>query len=322
MSFKDIKGQDRPIQILKGYLKSQALRGAYLFIGQEGVGKHLVAVNFAKAINCLEAKVDACDRCPSCLKIDKNQHPDVHLIGLFDSDNIKIEAIRELKRNINFKAYEARKKVFIINDAHNLSEEAQGAILKILEEPPGDSLIILISAKPALLFKTTISRCKIIKFCSLKRSELKEVFTKDYHLQDNPAHFLAYFAEGRIGKALRLKDTGILEEKNRIIDEFAIQSEPSLGGNLSRQDRDNVRSWLNILAAWFRDIYLIKAGMNSSSELINLDRKEELLESGGRYTLFELDAILKSISDSLLYLEQNVNIKLLLSNLRAELHRK
>jgi DNA polymerase-3 subunit delta' len=319
MSFGDIKGQERSTQIIKGYLQSSALRGAYLFIGEEGIGKYLVARTLAKAINCLNRQDDSCDNCASCLKIEKRGHPDIHYIELTDSDNIKIEAIRSIKKDISLKPYEAKSKVFIINDAHNLTAEAAGALLKILEEPPKNNLIILVSSKPALLFKTIISRCKIIRFYPLKRPELKQILTKDYSLDDNLAHFLAYFSEGRIGKALKLKDADILKEKNRIIDEFTISRRPNLE-SLSTQDRDTVRSLLNILASWFRDMYLVKIGI-SHSELINLDRRMDLLRIINRYTMFNLDDTLKSISDSLLYLEQNVNIKLLLSNLKAGLWR-
>jgi len=319
MSFEDIKGQERAIRIIKGYLQSSTLGGAYLFIGEEGIGKHLAALTLAKAINCLNRQDDSCDSCSSCVKIEKRGHPDLHYIELIDSDNIKIESIRSIKKDISLKPYEAKFKVFIINDAHNLTAEAAGALLKILEEPPKNSLIILVSSKPALLFKTIISRCKIIRFHPLERAELKQVLKKDYSLDDNLAHFLAYFAEGRIGAALRLKDADILKEKNRIIDEFTISRRPNLEVS-STQDRDTVRSLLNILASWFRDMYLVKIGA-SHSELINLDRKMDLLRIINRYTMFNLDDMLKSISDSLLYLEQNVNIKLLLSNLKAGLWR-
>ena len=316
MSLKNIKGQDRPIRILQGYLKSAGIQGAYLFTGEEGIGKLLAAENLAKALNCLNEGEDSCDHCPSCIKIGKRGHPDVHLIGL-DPDTIKIDSIRELKREIGLRPYEAKKKVFIVNNAHNLSSEAAGAILKVLEEPPRDSIIILVTAKPALLFKTIISRCKIIKFSPLKRIELKEILKQDYSLNDDTAHFLAYFCEGRIGYALRLKETDILTEKNVVIDLFTSSGNSGIE-NARLQNRENLRSQLNILTSWFRDIYLIKTG-TAHSELINFDRKTELLKDMNRYTLFNVDEIIKSISDSMLFLEQNVNVKLLLSNLKAEI---
>lgn len=317
MSFKDIKGQDKSIAILKGYLASRSVKGAYLFSGPEGVGKCLIAKTFAKVLNCLTKNDDSCDTCSSCLNIERNQHPDVHFIDSSNSHPIKIEFIRDLKKDIYLLPYQGKMKVFIINDAHNLTAEAQNALLKILEEPPVNSLIILISSKPALLFKTIISRCKTIRFYPLKRKTLEELLKKDYNLDNTLAHFLAYFSDGRLGYALRLKDTDILREKNRVIDEFSVKRDLSRE-NLSKGEKPDLRIYLNILAAWFRDIYLLKIGM-PQTELINYDRKTELLRFMGRYSLFDLDEILNFISNSLLYLEQNVNVRLLVSNLKAKL---
>ena len=325
MSFEDIKGQDRPIQVLKEYLRQSRLAGGYLFLGAEGVGKNLAAKTIAKTVNCQKQGLDSCDTCISCLKIDKHQHPDVHLVGSADplagdtgtSEAVKIEDIRNLQKEISLRPYEGKRKVFIIDNAHNLTAEASNALLKILEEPPSDSLIILISSKPSLLFKTIISRCKVVKFYPLPRTQLEVILKKDYHLDNSQAHFLAYFAEGRIGGALRLKDTDILREKNRIIDEFGFLKR-RVEDNSLIQNRENVRGILNILAGWFRDIYLIKTGL-PHSELINLDRREELLRFINRYSFADLDEILKAISDSLLFLEQNINIKLLMFNLREDI---
>lgn len=332
MSFRDIKGQDKPIHMLKGYIEQLHLEGGYLFVGPEGMGKKLVARTLAKVLNCLEEGSDSCDRCVSCMKIENNRHPDVHIIDgstslTIDPERsrrvenseaeIKIEYIRQLQREIALKPYEGKIKVFIIDNAHKLTAEAQAALLKILEEPPRMSLIILISDKPALLFKTIISRCKILKFSPLVRAELKGIFKKDYGLDNNMAHFLAYFSEGRLGRALRLKDTDILRVKNRIIDKLALSRKANLE-NLSLQNREEVRDCLNILATWFRDIYLIKIGM-PYCEIINFDRKDELLKAMSRFSFLDLNEILDSISDSISYLERNINIKLLLYNLGAQL---
>lgn len=320
MSFKDIKGQDSAIRILREHLKEFRLKNAYLFVGPEGVGKRLVAEILAKAANCAHGPLDSCDRCSSCLKIEKNQYPDVHIIDVGDISNsesrIKIDHIRQLQKDINLKPYEGKLKVFIIDNAHNLTPEASNALLKILEEPPVNSLIILVSAKPTLLFKTVISRCQILKFYPLARHRLEDILKRDYSLDGPLAHFLGYFCEGKIGCALRLKDTDIMKDKNAVINQFVLSKKSNLGDILTK-NRDQMRTCLNILAGWFRDIYLIKVGI-PYSELINLDRKTELLKSM-KVPFLEIEEILNCISDSLLYLGQNVNIKLLLSDLRARL---
>lgn len=320
MSFRDIKGQDKVIQLLQEALRQNRLASSYLFLGPEAVGKKITAITFAKALNCLENNLNPCDHCVSCLKIEKNQHPDLHIItGLkennsLESEAVKIEDIRQLQKDINLKPYEGKKKIFILDNAHNLTTEASGALLKILEEPPDESLIILISSKPALLFKTIISRCQILRFSWLSRIELEKILKKDYRISDLEAHFLAYFCEGRLGYALRLKDTDILRQKNMLIDKFTLPKRYSLE-DLFTKDRQNMRCHLNILAAWFRDIYLIKIG-TPHTNLINLDRRNQLLRSMNRYSFNDLNAVLNFISDALLYLEENINMKLVFSNLK------
>jgi len=317
MPFQDIKGQNKAIGIIRESIRRNRLEGGYIFAGPEAVGKRFAARTLAKAVNCLERADDPCDSCPSCRKIDKNEHPDVHLVTDPQRAAIKIEQVRQLQKEISLRPYEGKKKVFIIDNAEDLTPEAASALLKILEEPPANSLIILISAKPNLLFKTITSRCKIIKFSNLKRTQLKEILSADYNLDHELAHFLAYFSEGSIGKALSLKEADILRLKNRIIDEFVVQKKTGTDYS-SLQNKEYLRQSLNILASWFRDIYMVKVGM-PHTELINLDRKGDLLRTMSNFSFMDLDGILNFISSALLYLEQNINVKLLISNLRMEL---
>lgn len=292
------------------------MEGGYLFTGPEGIGKKMAALALAKALNCPEAKTDACGHCASCLKIENGQHPDVHIIT-GEGAQIKIEAIRQLQKDVSLKAYEGVFKAFIIDNAHTLSAEAANCLLKILEEPPKKSLIILITDKPNLLFKTIISRCKTLKFLPLKREVLEAILKKDYKLDVQFAHFLAYFSEGRLGQALKLKDSGILAKKNNLIDKFVLASRPDID-SMAAQDKEDVRFSLNLLAAWFRDIYLLKAGL-PEQEVINSDRREDLTRSARGFSFLDLEAIFTNISTAISYLEKNVNTRLLLFNLRMEL---
>ncbi len=332
MAFKDIKGQEKPVERLKAFLRQERLAGAYLFTGPQGVGKTLAAFTFAKALNCLNDDADACDACASCVKINSSQHPDVHLIDASlpagaageqkarkqeAGAEIKIEYIRQLESQISLRPYEGRQKVFIIQDAHNLNQESANAFLKTLEEPPAHSVIILISAKPELLFKTVLSRCRTVKFFSLNRGALAAVLKDEYHCDETLTHFLSYFCEGRLGLALQLKQRDILREKNKAIDDF-IFSTNNVFENTRAHHRDTLKMHLNIAATWFRDIYVIKAGL-PAQEIINLDRKDELMKFSSRYSLADLDRVFDCICDSLSYVNQNINVKLLLSNFRSSM---
>lgn len=316
MPFKDIKGQDKPIGLLKSYMQQSRLGGSYLFSGPQGVGKGLTAKTLAKALNCLQGEFDSCDKCASCLKIDAAMHPDISLVQ--PEGEIKIEYIRQLQKQISFRPYEAKFKVFILDNAHTLTAEASNALLKILEEPPASSLIILITDKPARIFKTIISRCKVIKFTPLRRLDLQEILKGEYGLDNGMAHFLAYFCEGRIGSALAMKETDIFREKNRLID-YAFSKDMRLEG-LPLHDKEGLRRYLNILSTWFRDIYLAKAGL-PYLQLINSDRQEELLKLTEKFSFQELSGIVDFIADSIAYLDKNINTRLLLYNLGAQICR-
>ena len=319
MLFSDIKGQDKALEMLKAYLDGGRLEGGYLFAGPASVGKKMTAKILAQALNCVENNNQACGLCPSCLKIKGDSHPDVHIISS-DEGQLKIEDVRQLQKDINLKAYEGKFKVFIIDNAHTLTPEAANCLLKVLEEPPKFSLIILITDKPNLLFKTILSRCKVVKFQASKREELNKTLNKDYGLDISLAHYLSYFSEGRLGEALRLKDSGILDKKNRIIDKFVMPL--SSGANdIEIEDRQDFSSILNILSTWFRDIYFIKSGM-PDVELINFDRRTDLLEIENRFSYSDLDRIIGVISNTILCLERNINTKLLMHNLRTQIWEK
>ncbi|MFH1441338.1 MAG: AAA family ATPase [Candidatus Omnitrophota bacterium] len=320
MSFKDIRGQERPIEIIKECIKDSRQAKGWLFTGPEGIGKRLAAKTFAKALNCQQGlPEDSCDNCASCFKIENMQHPDIFFINNSESASIKIEDIRQMQKNLSLRPYEGRKKVYIIDNAHSFTPEASGAVLKILEEPPENSMIILISAKPALLFKTVLSRCRVLKFYPMKRLVLKSILINDYGVDCACAHFLAYFSEGRLGAALKFKDEGLFKQKNIIINELICNNKTGLNKS-GFEDRESLRRALNIITVWFKDIYLIKAG-HAEQELINIDRKDDLLKSSQAYSFAELDNLVNNISDSLLGIEQNLNVKLLLSNLRCSFNR-
>jgi DNA polymerase-3 subunit delta' len=316
MRLSDVLGHEQTLNIIRANLENSRFSGAYLFSGPEGIGKKMIAKIIAQQINCTGQGERPCENCSSCLKIRKEEHPDLHIIANGQAQ-IKIEDIREILRQASFRAYEGAVKVFIIDNAHKLNIEAANSLLKVLEEPPKDVLIILITHKPQNIIKTVLSRCKVIKFPPLIREDLEDILVRNYALDKTSAHFLAYYAEGRIGLALRLKDTPLVQEKNRIFDAFVLSAKP-LDRNIMGQSKEQLQASLNILASWFRDLYLLKSG-SDSKETINLDRHSDLLKIVPRFSFKQLDEIMLTLSESSLYLEKNINSKLLLHNLGAQL---
>ena len=312
MRFSDVLGHERQLSIIQAYLANSRFSGAYIFSGPEGIGKRMVAKIIAQQLNCTALDNRPCNSCSCCLKIQKEAHADLHIIQNGQSQ-IKIEDIRGILRQASFRPYEGAFKVFIMDNAHKLNSEAANSLLKVLEEPPKDALIILVTHQPQNIIKTVLSRCKMIKFSPLIRSQLEEILIKNYALDKTTAHFLAFYAEGRLGLALRLKDTPLLQEKNKIFDSFLLSSKPPDQGILN-QSKEQIQACLNILASWYRDIYLLKCGL-PDQEAIHLDRRSDLLKLIPRFSFKQLDGIISALSESSWYLEKNINSKLLLHNL-------
>jgi DNA polymerase-3 subunit delta' len=324
MSFQDIKGNAESIRLLRAAVEENRLASAYLFIGPEGVGKDLVATTLVKVLNCQNrpaTESDCCDRCVSCLKIEKGIHPDLHRIPVAggDGDSIKIEQIRELKDKICLKPYEGRYKAFIINGAEKLTPEAANAFLKILEEPPGESLIILTASREQLIFATVRSRLTKLRFYPMPREDLEQLLRTQYSVDYVLSHYLAYASEGRLGEALRrLKQEAYLREKNNIIDEIIQSRRFSL--RWEKISKEDLRQRLDIWLSWFRDIYLAKVSL-AQKEFVNIDRKDELFREKDRYSFPELEAIFNDILKAAVCLKQNINPNILMSNLRQRLNR-
>ncbi len=222
MPFSSIIGHDRPVDILKRALANDALAHAYLFSGEPGIGKRLTAYALAAALNCeAPGPGGGCGACPACSRVAGGIHPDVRVVmpesrdeQLLStlsnkeiekaSDEIKIDQIRRAQESISLRPSEGRKKILIVDGAETMNEASQNAFLRTLEEPPGDSLIILITAMPQSLLPTIRSRCQALVFQPLPRHTLAEVIREKRGLSEEDAWFIAALSRGSLGRALAM----------------------------------------------------------------------------------------------------------------------
>ena len=165
MAFADLKDQRTVAETLQRSLKRGRLAHAYLLAGPRGTGKEAMARTLAKALNCLDRELDSCDRCDSCRRVDDGSHPDVYWVRPESrSRRIAVDQIREFAKAVNLKPSLARMKVGVVVDADCMGEEASNAFLKTLEEPPAQTIILLLSAEPQRLLPTILSRCLRVSF--------------------------------------------------------------------------------------------------------------------------------------------------------------
>jgi DNA polymerase III subunit delta' len=215
MNWPRIRGHEAIVHSFDAAWKKSRLGHAYLFVGPAGVGKHTLARELARALLC-ETKHEqlvACGKCPSCIQVDANSHPDFTLAARpEDKLELPIELIRALIEHLSLKPARGGRKVAILDDADDMNEESANAFLKTLEEPPPGSLLILIGgASPDRQFSTILSRCQVVPFSPLPvklvQDYLREHGINDAQLRDR----LSRMAGGSVGQALALNEPALWE---------------------------------------------------------------------------------------------------------------
>lgn len=323
MSFKEIINQDHIVKFLLASYRASRFAGCFLFIGKDGTGKVKMAREFAKLINCQNVDQDCCDECEPCKKIDQEKHVDVHWFRPINN-SITIAQVRELEKYMYLRPYELDKKVFIICDAQYLSVESSNALLKTLEEPVGDSVIILIANDTATLLSTISSRCQKIIFNSVDEARIRDILVNEHKIPLSQAHFISYLAEGNLDRALDFKGLKerLFEKRGHILNsiyfkKFSLFKMEEFNIKDNTQKKKSLSLLLDILLAWFRDLLFLKAEVKNP--LINLDKKEDLFKLNKEYSCEELIKNITTVADTKSLINSNMNAKLAISKMRADL---
>lgn len=202
MCFKNLVGNENNKYILKETITKGNILHSYMFLGTEGIGKKLFALEFAKMILCENQKNSPCEKCKSCIEFDSNNNPDFFFIEP-DGNSIKIDQIRNMQKGILEKPIISSKKVYIINNAETMTKEAQNCLLKTLEEPQEYVVIILIVSDENSMLPTIKSRCTKIFFEKISDENLKTYIKEkigDVHFEES----MIKLSEGSIGKCIEI----------------------------------------------------------------------------------------------------------------------
>lgn len=304
MALKDIIGQENAINILKGVIRKNRVPHALLFVGEDGIGKKFTAINFAKALNCLEEEAEACDICRSCIRINKGIHTDVTIIGdEEEGSQIKIASIRQLQESLSFKPFEGRWKVAIIDNAETLNLSAANAFLETLEEPSSLSLFILITSRPEMILKTIRSRCQKIIFSPLPVTKMEELLSeKNEGYDEDELSLLSTLSGGRLGYAL---NEDLIKQRNSIFNEFLVmldRPEKDLWA-----DRDEMQEWFDWCQLWLRDIAVLKA-TGKKELMINKDKNDDIADISKKASLKDIIKLSRRLDDLRGALKFNLNI--------------
>ena len=291
--FANILGNEKIKESLQNSVKAERISHSYLFIGTDGIGKKMIASEFAKMILCLDKNNKYCNNCKSCIEFDTNNNPDFKIIKP-DGNSIKIEQIREIQDKIAEKPIISNKKAYIIDDADKMTQEAQNCLLKTLEEPPEYATIILIGSNETAFLSTIKSRCIILHFEKIKDEEIAKFIREKYQIEIDNQNLLKA-AQGSIGKAIQLKED---EEIYSKIDEII--------SNLENADNIDILKMAEI-------IYKSKDKINDILEYMNIIFID-IAKKSNKYA-----NCINIVEDAKKRLQSNVNFDMCIDNMLLNL---
>lgn len=313
MGMSDFLGNTRVLEAMRRKLSADRLPSSLLFAGIAGIGKGTLAHFVAKAVNCQNLRDDFCDDCGSCRKIGQRVHPDVRNYSP-DGVFIKINQMRELTREVFFKPFEGRRRVFIIDQAHRLRLEAANAILKTLEEPPQTSLLILVTDSANDLPGTLRSRCQLIQFNPFSAEELESILRQRsiYPTQDLP--LVGRVSGGSLGRALNLDLQQYRQARQELLGAIqacvgslsyhqALQITEPLA---SARQKGRFEFKIGVLYDLLRDLFLLQLDP-SSTGITNIDLQPELAEISSSLNLGQIVNAIQSLDHLMKGLGRNLN---------------
>lgn len=316
--FEEIVGHKEIIRHLQNAIRLGKVSHAYIFSGETGCGKKLLATAFAMTLQCEQRGVDPCLTCSSCKKAMSKNHPDIINITHEKPNSIGIEDIRsQLIDDVAIKPYCSSYKIYIISEAEKLTLQAQNALLKTIEEPPAYAVILLLTNNMDALLPTITSRCVKLGLRPVKESMVKEYLMEKLHIPDYQAKMDASLAQGNIGKAKQLAQSEdfaqVAENALRLLRRSGDMELYELVDAIKMlsADKQNIYDYLDLFTMWFRDVLLFKATREVDG-LVFKDQFNDIKERAGKSSYEGLETIIDAIEKAHTRLHANVNFDLVM----------
>ncbi|MFQ5814343.1 MAG: DNA polymerase III subunit delta' [Anaerolineae bacterium] len=319
-----VVGHKWAVDLLKRALASERVAHAYLLTGPPQIGKRWLALNFARALNCLSDNNEEkpCGQCLACSKIAHGSHPDVQIIE-GERGTLKIDQMRTLRHEAALSPLEGRWKVYIIRQMEQATAEAANCLLKTLEEPPSSVILVLTASEAEALLPTIVSRCQVLNLRPLAIETVQKALQERWRVDAERAQLLARLSGGRLGWAVTAsQNDAILDQRERHLDEMM----ELLGqGRVERleyaqrlsQNPEAVPDLLHLWLSWWRDLLLVAS--ESSAGIINVDREDTLRAQAQQYSLGQVRDFVEALRAAVWRLEHNANTRLTLEVLMLSL---
>jgi len=308
-------GHDWAVEQLTRAMNRGRERHAYLLSGTPSIGKTTFAKSIAMALNCLAEAEKPCGECRNCQLILRGSHPDISYV---EADRVggtlKIDQIRELQRTLALRPYEAKRRVAIIRRFHEAHPAAANALLKTLEEPPGEAVIILACDDLGMLLPTIKSRCQILPLHPVPLQTVFDTLTEHFEVNEEDAKLLTHLSGGRLGWAIRaLDDESLITQRDEYIQllEDLLQHPRRNRFTAVESLTKNKNTLEEVLRYWqtyWRDALLV--ANDNAQWIVNVDREDFLRDLAKRFSVEDFQKALAATSRTLNYLKRNVNTRL------------
>lgn len=313
-NFKDIIGQESIKKHLQTAIKTGNLSHAYIINGEYGSGRQTIASALAKTIQCQSKTddTDVCGVCTSCKQAESHNHPDIKYIT-HDKTSISVNDIREqLNNDISIKPYSSEYKIYIIPDANKMTEQAQNALLKTIEEPPVYAIIILLTENCDSLLPTIRSRCVTLTMNPVEKDKICTYLENKFQLEPEQAQIAANYCQGNIGKAIRFASSSdFIEMKNQVLkllknlDSMDIASIIDTIKEFSTHKND-INDYLDLMLLWYRDVLMFKVTKDANL-LLYSDEYSAISEQATKRDYENIENIIAAIDKAKVRLKANVN---------------
>ena len=328
VGFNNVIGHEEIIRHLQNAIKTGKISHSYIFAGEPGSGKRLLAGIYAMTLQCEAGGENACGKCESCKRAIGKNHPDIIMVKHEKPNTISIDEIREqVVNDVDIKPYSSPHKIYIIPDAEIMTPQAQNALLKTIEEPPEYAVIMLLTSNIDGLLPTIRSRCVRLDLKVVDDGLVKKYLMEHLHIPDYQAEIDASFAHGSIGKAKEAATSqefaDITQKALKILkyaDSMEVYELTEAIKNLS-SEKQNINDYLDIFQFWFSDVLMFKA----TREIDNLVFKQEInyiREQASQRSYENLEKILEALDKTKVRLRANVNTELALELLFLTIREK
>ena len=319
MSPWPVIGHEWATELLAQAIRSSRPSHAYLITGPSQVGKTTLARAFAQALLCETGQGAPCggsvDPCRTCQRVAQGRYPDVQFIAA-EKNAIQIDQVRALQADAAVAPLEGRRKIFIIQEIERATLPAANALLKSLEEPPPQVILLLTATRRDQVLPTILSRCQLVGLRPLPLEQVQTALQERWHVDEERAALLARLSGGRLGWAVTAHmDPELWQARAKYLDDLlALTAEGHLGRlayaeRLSRAGAD-IETALGLWATWWRDVLLVQHALGD--EVLNLDRKAQLLQQAGLFHVEQAENALHDLVQTARRIRANVNARLAL----------